>query len=179
MKRIVTVFGLISGIVVSLIMIMSLPLMRQHSSYSMLVGYASMLLAFIFVFIAIKSYRDKHRGGTISFAKAFMTGLWIAIISSACYTITWIIIYKGFYPDFMEQYSSHEKARLLQSGKSAAEIAKELRKMDNLMAFYSTWPGLILMTLVEILPVGIIVSLISALILKRKTPSQAGLPQTA
>ena len=89
----------------------------------MFVGYASMLLSFFFIYIAVKSYRDKQLGGTISFGKAFVTGLWVAVIASLCYTITWVIFYKGFYPGFMDDMTGRELAKLQQSGKSATEIA--------------------------------------------------------
>jgi hypothetical protein len=171
MKRIVTIYGLISGAIVSTLMIISMLSMRNgggHSSYSMLVGYASMLLAFCLIFVAIKNYRDKHLGGVISFGRAFTTGLWIALISSLCYTIAWVIFYKGFYPDFMVQYTQAEMTALQKSGKSAAQIAEAKKGMDSMMAMYNTWPGLIGMTLMEILPLGVLVSLICALILRRK-----------
>ena len=175
MKRIVTVSGLISGVIVSTIMAFSMSMMLkeggEHQAFDpkwMVVGYASMLLAFCFIFIGTKNYRDKQLGGTISFGKAFLTGFWIALIGSICYTITWVIIYKFFYPDFMDQMTTAEFARLRQSGKSPAEIATETKKMENMSEMYKTWPGLIGMTLAEILPVGVLMALISALVFKRK-----------
>jgi hypothetical protein len=136
-----------------------------------------MLLAFCLIFVGVKNYRDKHLGGHISFGKAFTTGLGIALIASMCYTIAWVIFYKGFYPDFMDHYTKGELVAMQKSGKSAAQIAEARKDMDKMMAMYNTWPGLIGMTLLEILPVGVLVSLITALILKRKQATLAETPQ--
>lgn len=182
MKKIVTVYGLIAGAVVSILMIISMRLMQNkgdQAEHSLLLGYASMLLAFCFILIAVKNYRDKHLGGTISFGKVFTTGLCIAVVASVCYTISWVIFYKGFYPDFMDQYTAHELTKLQQSGKSgksAVEIARETQKMEKMQALYATWPGLIGFTLLEIFPVGLLMSLVAALIFKRKVPGPAAQP---
>jgi hypothetical protein len=176
MKKTVLVFGLIAGAIASSLMAINMSMMKpdsDHGAFSMMVGYASMLLGFCFIFLAIKSYRDKQLGGTISFGKAFLTGMWVALIASVCYTITWVIIYKNFYPDFMSQYMNAEVARLQRSGKSAAAIADEIKDMKKMEEMYNTWPGLIGMTMAEILPLGLLVSLISALILKRKAVDPA------
>lgn len=176
MQRIVTVYGLISGVIVAICMGISGYLMlhdRSFPDYGMWIGYASMLLAFSFIAIAIKAQRDQS-GGSISFGQAFMTGLWIALIASAFYTITWIIIYKNFYPTFLDDMFSRELAGMRSAGRSDAEILKSAEKMKGLKAMYATWPGLIGFTLLEILPVGLLVSLVCALIMKRKPaqPSQ-------
>jgi amino acid transporter len=180
MKRTITTFGLISGAIVSALMVISMSLTRHNhtsSAYGMVVGYASMLLAFCLIYVAVKNYRDKHLDGNISFGKAFMIGLGVALIASVCYTISWIIFYKGFYPDFIEEMTRNELNAMRKSGKSAAEIAAATTDMEKWTTAYKTWPGLIGMTLMEILPVGILVSVISALILKRRTPSITSTPQ--
>ena len=185
MKKIVTTYGLIAGAIVSTILAFSINLMKREEGGHqggwmwMMVGFASMLLAFIFIFIAIKNYRDNYLGGTISFGKAFMTGMWVALIGSLCYTITWVIIYKGFYPDFMEQMNNAQLAQLQKSGKSPAEIAAEVKDMEKMTAMYKTWPGLIGFTMMEIFPVGLLVALVSALILKRKHPKPSQTVQLA
>ena len=172
MKKTILVYGLIAGALVSTLLVISMSWYRADpdagGAKSMFIGYASMLLSFFFIYIAVKSYRDKQSGGTISFGKAFGIGLWVAVIASICYTITWIIFYRGFYPGFMDDMTSRELAKLRQSGKSAEEIAAATNDMEQMSAMYSTWPGLIGFTLLEILPLGVLVSLICAFLLKRK-----------
>jgi glucan phosphoethanolaminetransferase (alkaline phosphatase superfamily) len=185
MTRIVTIYGLISSFIIVLMLSVSGYLMTHDKGHfsnngmllGYLLGYASMLLAFVFIYIAIKNYRDKYLNGAISFGKAFGTGFLIALIGSAFYTATWIVIYKNFCPNYMDDYINGVIAHMQKSGKSAADILKEKQKLDHLNAVYQTWPGMILMTIVEILPVGILVTLISAAILRRKNNRQAIPPQ--
>lgn len=170
MKKNVIVFGLIAGLIVSTLMIFSMVRHSRNESleHSMLIGYASMVLAFSFIFVGIKNYRDKYNDGLITFGKAFKVGLYISLIASTIYVIVWLIDFYVFIPDFMDKYV----AQALREAKSNGASATELATMTNEMAFnqklYKYPIMVILYTYMEILPVGILVSLIAALILKRK-----------
>ncbi len=174
MKRPVIIYGLISGAVVSAFMSISMISMSKsdsmaHGPMAMVIGYLGMLIAFTFIFVAIKSYRDKQNGGIISFGKAFKMGLLIALIASTLYVITWAIVYKNFLPNFMEKYSAAmiEEAKASSSGAALQDQIDEINKGKEM---YATPLGFTLFTYAEILPVGILVSLIAALVLKRKNP---------
>ncbi len=173
MKKTILVFGLISGLIVSTFMSISMAFHNSNpdfsSSYGMLVGYASMLIAFIFIFVGIKNYRDKYNQGLISFGKGFTIGILICLIASTMYVITWAIEYHFFMPDFMEVYIRHMVEDLQKSGATAAEIAGKSAEMEQYKELYKSPVGFALMTYAEIFPVGLIVTLICALILKRKT----------
>lgn len=170
MKKNVLVFGLISGGIVSLLMIVLTTIFCGNDNYdgSMLIGYASMILSFSFVFVGVKNFRDKHNAGLIGFGKAFWVGLLITLISSTMYVITWIIVYKTMMPDFMEKYAAHMIEEAQKSGASAEQIAAQASEMAMYSEMYKNPLFIILLTYAEILPVGLIVSLITALILKRK-----------
>jgi hypothetical protein len=127
-----------------------------------------MLLAFVFIFIAIKSYRDNELGGYIKFGKAFVVGLWVAIIGSLFYTFTWAIIVKKFYPNVMEVYYARHLDQMRAAGKSSAEILKAAKETEWMRSAYDSWIGLLGFTIIEVLPVGLLVALIAAAILKRK-----------
>src|SRR5689334_18253182 len=103
MKKIVITFGLISGALMAAFMFATLPFHNQigFDKWGYLVGYASMVLAFMLVFFGIRSYRENVAGGAISFGRAFAVGILIAFISSVCYVIAWEIIYFNFMPDFL------------------------------------------------------------------------------
>lgn len=171
MKRTVLTSGVISGLIVSALMIISSVMCynNHNMELGMVLGYSSMLIAFSLIFVGIKNYRDKYNDGTIRFGKAFVIGLYIALIASTFYVATWLVEYYFFMPDFAEKYCTHvvEKARA--SGASEIEIKKQMLEMDQFKTMYKNPLFVILMTYVEILPVGIVVSLIAALILKRKT----------
>lgn len=101
MKKNVIVFGLIAGVIASVLMVISMARCSSDANFehSMLIGYASMVLAFAFIFVGIKNYRDKYNNGSITFGKAFKTGLYISLIASTMYVITWLIDYYVFIPD--------------------------------------------------------------------------------
>lgn len=135
---------------------------------SMLLGYASMILAFSLVFVGVKNYRDKYNGGIISFGKAFRIGLYIILVASTLYVLVWLVDYYVFIPDFMDKYSAHVINKAQNSGASANEIAAKTKEINTMKEMYNTPLMVVLLTYMEIFPVGLIVSIITALILKRK-----------
>ena len=172
MKRTVLIYGAIAGAVVSAFMSITMIITASDEKVhtgasSMIIGYLGMLIAFAFIFVAIKSYRDKQSGGFISFGKAFVMGLLIALIASTLYVVTWAIVYKNFLPDYMDKYC----AVMIEGAKaslSGAALQDKINEITNAKELYATPWGFILFTYAEILPVGILVSLIAALVLKRK-----------
>ncbi len=170
MKKNIIVFGLLSGLIVSVTMGVSMVLCYNKNSYSgnMVLGYTMMLLAFAFVFVGIKNYRDKFNGGLISFGNAFKIGSLIALIASTMYVITWLIVYYNFIPDFMEKYSAHVINQAKEAKVSQAELNKQIDQMNSFKEIYKSPLGIILMTYLEILPLGLVVALISSLILRKK-----------
>ena len=176
MKKNIIIYGLIAGIVVSILMLFSINYIshvdgKVDYNTSLLIGYASMLIAFSLVYVGIRNYRDKYNGGVISFGKAFKIGIMIVLIASTIYVIAWLIDYFFFIPDFAEKYSAHMLDELKASGASQAEIDKETIEMANFVRMFKNPFFNAMMTYVEILPVGLIVTLISSLLLKRKAPS--------
>ena len=173
MKKNIIIYGLIAGIVVSILMLFSINYIshvdgKVDYNTSLLIGYASMLIAFSLVYVGIRNYRDKYNGGVISFGKAFKTGSMIVLIASTIYVVAWLIDYFFFIPDFMEKFSAQELDELKASGASQIEIDKETIKMANMVKMFKNPLFNAMMTYAEILPVGLVVTLISSLILKRK-----------
>lgn len=170
MKKIIIVSGLISGIIVSTLMAISMALYscNENSDHSMALGYAFMLLAFSLIFVAIKIYRDKEGEGVVSFGKAFTIGLLISLIASAMYVATWAVEYHFFFPDFMDKYTAHIIEKLKSSGATQAAINEQVKEMSLMAEKYKNPFFFTLFTFAEIFPVGLLVSLIAALILKRK-----------
>ena len=174
MKKIVIVNGLIAGVIVAAMFLITMGLYHNQGNFEggMLIGYASMLLAFSLIFVAIIRYRDKYNNGIISFGKAFKIGLYITLIASTIYVVTWLVDYYVFIPDFAEKYASSMLDKLKAGGASAAEVARQTKEMDSFKEMYKNPVFIVLLTYMEILPVGILVTLISALILKRKENPQ-------
>lgn len=170
MKKIVIKYGLIGGAIVSLFMASTMPFMHENTNLvnAELIGYTSMLVALSTIFIGIRSYRNKELNGFISFGKAFLVGLYIALIASTMYVLTWMLISDLFIPDFMETYITTSVANMKEAGSTQAEIDLHLETMHGWAEMYKNPIYKALMTYMEILPVGILVSLISSYILKKK-----------
>src|SRR5215212_6247873 len=110
MKKNSIIYGLIAGIIVSILMAINVSMCSNSGNYdsSILIGYASVLIAFSMIFVGVKNYRDKYNGGVISFGKAFKVGFFITLIASTIYVIVWLIEEHFFFPDFMEKYTANE-----------------------------------------------------------------------
>ncbi len=177
MKKIVIVNGLIAGLIVAAMFLITMGVYHKNGNFDggMWVGYASMLLAFSLIFVAIIRFRDKYNNGSISFSKAFRIGLYITLIASTIYVLTWLVDYYVFIPDFAEKYAASMIDKLKATGASAAEIARQTKEMDSFKEMYKNPVMVILFTYLEILPVGLILSLVAALILKRRL-KQGNLP---
>jgi hypothetical protein len=171
MKKIILVFGLLAGAIVSTIMAISMSMCYRDPSAlgdnSMLIGYLSMIIAFSLIYVAVKNYRDKYNDGTVSFGKAFKIGFFVTLIASTMYVLVWAIMYNFFMPDFMDVYTV-SKVQQAGPGASGAEVKAITDEMGKYKEMYKNPLFFVLFTYFEILPVGVLVSLITALILKRR-----------
>ena len=170
MTRIVLVFGVISGAIAAGLMWLLIVLQNSGSidlDNGMTFGYATMVIALSLVFFGIKSYRDNN-GGHITFFKGLQVGILIALISAICYAVSWELYYRGSGQQFLEKYTAHYIDGMRRDGASDAEVAKAQEEMAQFMELYKNFFVRFGMTLMEILPVGIIVTLISAALLRRR-----------
>jgi len=174
MKKIVLTFGLISGALMALFMFATMPFLDKIGfDRGYIVGYTGMVLAFMLIFFGIRSYRENVGGGTITFGRAFAVGILIAVISSICYVIAWQILFHTLMPDFFEKFAAHviEKARA--SGASAETIQAKVQEMEQAKRLYSNPVLHVAFTFLEPFPVGLIITVISAVILRKKRVARA------
>lgn len=168
MKRVVLTFGLISGALLSLMMVVNMTLSDEIGlDHSLVLGYTTMVLAFLLVFFGIRAYRDQECGGTISFGKACAVGALIALISTVCYVASWEVLYFFFMPDFADKYAEHVLAQARASGAPADEIARQAKEMADFQQSYRNPLINIAWTFLEPLPVALVMTLVSAGILRR------------
>src|SRR2546427_10329177 len=171
MKKTVLTFGLISGAIMTAMMFGTLPFTDSAwlQAHSMFIGYTTMVLSFMLVFFGIRSYRENIGGGTITFGRAFAVGILITLISSVLYVVTWEIMYFGV-PSFGEKFMTMCVAHIKNSGASPEAIQTQLNQLKYLDNPFINAA----MTFAEPFPVGLIITLVSALILKKKMKPQAG-----
>ena len=181
MKQIVLRFGLIAGAILSAVMMVSIPFKDQIGfEYGAVIGYTSMVLAFLLIFFGIRSYRDNVAGGTVSFGRAFKVGALIAFVASCCYVATWEVIYFNFAPDYLTQYQEHVIQTARADGETEAQIAERKAKMDQLAEYYKNPAVNVAMTFLEPLPVALVIALVSAGVLsRRRTPGESRRPLAA
>lgn len=183
MQRIVLTYGLIGGAVLSAMLLVTIPFQDAIGfDRGAIIGYTTMVAAFLMVFVGVRTYRDTLSGGTITFGRAFMVGLAITAVTTACYVVTWEVIFYYLSPDFMEKYVAYAAEQKRAAGASEAELAAQAREMAGFMEMYRNPLVNIAITALEPLPVGLVFTFISAGVLSRGKgagPAVAGRPTAA
>ena len=175
MKKIVLTFGLIAGVMISVLMDSSLLLANKiGSGHSMVLGSTMMVASFLLIYFGIRSYRDDSLGGQISFGRAFACGILIALITTVCYVGTWEILYFNFMPHFMDSYFAAQIHNVQSAGLDPAKTAAKVAEIQHSQQLYQNPLVNMAYTFIEPLPVGLLVTLISAAVLRKKAQ-----PQTA
>jgi Protein of unknown function (DUF4199) len=171
MKKTVLTFGLIAGVIISVLMDGSVLLSDKiGSGHSLILGYANMVASFLLIYFGIRSYRDNKLAGQISFGRAFACGILIALVTTVCYVATWEIIYFNFIPHFMDSYFAAQIHKVQSSGLDPATTAARVAAIQHSQQLYQNPFVNMAYTFMEPLPVGLIITLISAAILRRKAP---------
>lgn len=160
MNKMILKFGCIGGIIVSAFMCWVTYLMKQNPEEqpSMLLGFSSMVLAFGTMIYGVNQIR-KQNNNQITFGKACKAGFLMSLLISTIYVAVWLVIYYNFFPDFMERYGD-----IMIKNAKPEEIVKVTEEVKWMKKVYQSPFGVIAMTYVEILPLGIVISLLNAFI---------------
>ena len=177
MKNVIVRFGIIAGLIVGIPMILymtSIP-ERAPTAPNMLLTYIVMLVALSMVFVGIKQYRDRALGGVIKFMPAFIVGLGISAVAGVFYAIAWEVSMAFMKFDFSEFYANAMVEQARANGADAQGIAAAAAQAAEFTRMYANPLIRVPMTFLEIFPVGILVSLISAAVLRnsRVLPARA------
>ncbi|MEO0900206.1 MAG: DUF4199 domain-containing protein [Bacteroidota bacterium] len=167
MSRLIIVYGIIAGAIVVGIMFLGGFFMGdpEHLSepYGMLIGFASMILSFSTIFVAIRSYKMQFAPNDMTFLKGLQIGLLITVVASLIYVAGWMYYSSVYAPDFMENYVQAIIEEYDKSDASPEEKAAHKEQLISDMELYNTNPLYkMFITFTEIFPVGLIISLIAA-----------------
>ncbi|MEI9991842.1 MAG: DUF4199 domain-containing protein [Rhizomicrobium sp.] len=176
MLRISLVFGSIAGLIVILVLIAGLTVLRGLSFITTeWFGYLSMIVALSMIFLGIKRYRDNEKGGVIKFLPAFLLGLAIAVVAGVIYALVWEIYLASTGYHFMDAYVAGLIAAQKAHGVTGAALAAQVAQLNAMKAQYANPLFRLPMTFLEIFPVGLIIALISAAVLRnpRVLPARA------
>lgn len=175
MKKVVLTFGLIAGAILSAMMLITIPFQDEIGfDRAAVIGYTTMVLAFLLIYFGVRSYRDNVAGGTVRFGRAFLVGSLIAVVASVCYVATWEVVFFKFAPDFLTKYQAHVLEKARQDGATEVELARQKAEMDEFAVSYRNPAINAAMTFLEPMPVALVVALVSAGVLSRRRKGAMG-----
>ena len=161
------IYGFLSGLVIIVTMITGIVFSGHESFFSSeWFGYLVMLVALTFIFVGVKRYRDVERGGVIKFGVAFAMGLAIAAAAGVAYVAVWELYLAMTDYKFIDQYIAGIMRAKQAAGVSGAALAEQMAKLESMRAHYANPLFRIPMTFMEIFPVGFLVALVSAALLR-------------
>jgi hypothetical protein len=177
MRKIVLTFGLIAGAILSLMMAISMAFHDQIGfDRGMIVGYTSMVLSFLLVYFGVRRYRDTVAGGTIGFWRAFFVGFLITAVASLCYVVAWEVLSHFYMQDYMDKYAAYALAKAQAAGATPEQLAAQAQEMARFKALYANPFIKAAFTFLEPLPVALVMSLLSAGLLRRRGESPERIP---
>jgi Protein of unknown function (DUF4199) len=169
MKKIVLTFGLLSGLLSAAMMSATVPFLdRLGFDRGIYYGYTAIVISFLFVYFGIRSYRDNVLGGSMTFGRGFQAGILITLISCAFYVATWLFLYYNVIPDFGEKYAAYVIETARAGGASAAELEATTRSTSEAMEMLKNPLLNAAITFIEPFPVGLLITLISAAVLRKQ-----------
>lgn len=174
MRKIVLVYGTIAGILMDLLFFLSFWLMDKKiitMEHSELFGYTTMIIVMSLIFMGVKSYRDQQLNGTLTFWNGLKPGLLIAAIASLFYAGGWEIYYNtvpNVKETFLTSYANSVEKKMKEDGATPERIEAKMQELKQMAEYYKNPLFRFGMTLMEIMPVGIVVALISAGVLRKK-----------
>lgn len=171
MRKIVLTFGLIAGAILAASMLVALPFRDQIGfDRAAVIGYTTMIIAFLMIYFGVRQYRDTVAGGVVSFGRALSVGLLITLVATVCYVATWEFIYFKVTPEYGQAYTEYAIEKARKSGASEADLARQREELAKFQEAYDKPLVNIAYTFLEPLPVGLVFALVSAGILRRRRP---------
>lgn len=174
MKKTVLTFGLISGAISAAMMLATVPFADKIGfDKGEIIGYTTIVLSALLIFFGVRSYRENVSGGRLTFRRGFAVGILITLLSSLCYVATWEMIYFKFMPDFADKYAAHRIERAKASGESQDKIEKQTQEAKQFKEMYNKPINNIALTFLEVFPIGLAATLLSAAFLRKKAANAA------
>ena len=160
------IYGGIAGAIAIAVIVFSLVSDLPDHNHSLWFGYLVMLAALTLIFVGVKRYRDVECGGVIRFGRAFGLGLGMAVVAGVVYVALWEAYVAATGWDFMAEYSASTIEGMRADGATPAAIAAKQEEMRGFEEIFANPLLRIPAIFVEIFPVGLIVALISAALLR-------------
>jgi hypothetical protein len=123
----------------------------------------------------VKHYRDKVKGGVVKFLPALGVGLAISAVASLGWVVAWEISLAMTKFDFVAVYYNAMIEQAQADGATAEQIAKLKAEQVDFAQMYANPLIRVGITFIEMFPIGVVISLISAALLRnsRFLPARA------
>lgn len=164
MMKYALIYGAAGGILA--VTLITLTMVTGVGNHSLWLGYLVMLLALSLIFVGVKRYRDVECGGVVRFGRAFFTGLSIALVAAILYALGWELYLTVTGYDFMADYSAGMIKEMHAHGASQAAINAKVAELNAMAESYRNPLLRFAMTFGELFPVGLLISLVSAALLR-------------
>jgi hypothetical protein len=171
MKKIILTYGLISGTIMGGMFFATVPFWNNGTlnfDNGMVVGYVTMVVALSMIFFGVKSYRDNHLNGSITFGQAFKVGILISLVASVIYCLAWEVCYNTVFTDFSQKMNDYYLENMKTEGAGEAELKAAAEDLKANAEMYANPLIRFAITMVEVFPVGLLITLISAALLRKK-----------
>jgi uncharacterized protein DUF4199 len=179
MRRIILTYGLISGLVVVIAIIGTIIAGGGGHQSNMWLGYLIMLVALSSILVGVKQYRDRNLGGVIKFRTGLLVGLGIAAVAALAYVAIWEVYLAVTDYTFMDRYIAATLEAKRAAGITGAAYAKAAAQMETMRVQYRNPLFRMPMTFIEIFPVGLLIALVSAGLLRNPKFLPARAPRIA
>jgi hypothetical protein len=172
MKRTILKYGLLSGVLSSGMMLGTIPFLDDlMSTRGEIYGYSAIVLVALLTFFGVRSYREGPGEGRLSFGRAFAVGILITLISSVFYVATWELLYFKLMPSLGDKLQACMIEKAKTSSGPPEKVAAAVRQAEGFRAMYDKPLVNAAMTFAEPFPIGLVVTALSAAILRRKERS--------
>ncbi len=132
-----------------------------------IIGWVGILLSVVFVYFGVKYYRDKENGGSLRFGEGLKLGLLITIFPALLFGVYSVVYSEVLDPGFMDNYYAWQVAKV-KSSVPAAELQQKLQDMQKEREMFDSPLIQFVAMFLSVFVVGLIVTVISTLVLKRK-----------
>ena len=166
MQRIILTYGAIAGFAVIITMVIGLTVLGSQQ-FTEWLGFLVMIVGLSLIFFGIKAFRDVEQGGVITFGKAVLVGTGIAAVAGVAYVAVWEVYLAMTDYAFINQYTEAIIEERRAAGASDAQMTEVIASMDRMKEQYANPLTRLPWTFIEIFPVGLLISLISAAVLRK------------
>ncbi len=175
MFRIILLYGVPGALIVGAPLFWGMVSGQQNNEPGAIIGYTTMLVALTGVFLGVKHYRDRELGGVVKFLPALGVGLAISAVASLGWVIAWEAALAVTKFDFGAVYSQMMLEEAQKSGASAEKLAQVAKDGQAFAEMYRNPLMRVPLTFIEMFPIGVVISLISAALLRnsRFLPARA------